>query len=768
MVFPSDSVGCLLNASEANTATMFVSGRNFRPGERVELSVVDNQRAWYSGDSVNDATGLTVEGRPDTVQVGADGRFTRAVWAREGQRGGAYDIIARRVDNARRDRRLHPSDIVSFDRETAFLLFLTYPPGGPHMDIAGRPLGGSPYFEFADAFAETGDPVWGAVDPTYVPASHPGGTYAAYYVVNHRSAAQWLADQTLTDVSGGIEIHPVKAGCVNGTDTIIWNAPLVNGQHDVVVEFGTSPANTAAAFSGDGTYDPTVDFLDGAVQVGFTVARDPWELGPIPIGSDSYSDDDYFASLGVVANVDLRAVVRYPATAAGAGTPVAAGTHPLFVIEHGNHGFCRIGGQTHASCPVASRVRNHEGYMRLLDILASHGVIAVSIDAYDLTGVAAQLISERGNLILRHLELWSHMHDATTHTTYPDFFAGRFAGKVDLSRIGVSGHSRGGEASVASFMINAASANPFSITSVSSIAPVDGQAYTLPAVPYFVILPSADCDVSSLSGQRIYDRAGGATDAATKSAIVVYGANHNFFNTVWAADGDDCFTLPRDDYIAAAAQQRIGEAYLAGFHLSSLMGSVVYEDLLRHGLTFPSVAGYKIHGERHEASHRKLVNGGVPAGLVGSGGATLGTSTNPSPHSTTATLVTWPTSSGVVTYTVPAAQRDASTFEVLSFRAAQASTMMGGVTAANVNFRIELVGGAVTRGVYVGQFDLLPPRYLHPEGNVHTVMTTVRIPLHSFIMNNSGLPLGSIETIRLSIFSPTAGAIHVDDIEFAR
>jgi hypothetical protein len=769
MVFPYDSAGCLTNAAETGQADMFVSGRNFTPGEELELSVVRNQRAWYVGDRVVDLTGGAGGGAPERVRVGPDGRFTARLWPRGNQFNGAFDIVAQRLRD--RPNQLNPNldwrDIVSFGSETAFLLFLNYPPGGPHMDLAGRPLGSSPYFEFSDAFAETSDPVWGAVDPTYVPAGHPGGTYAAYYVVNHRTAAQWAANATLTDVSNGIEIHPVKSSCVNGTDTIIWPAPLALGPYDVVVEFGSAPASTAASFTGDATYNPAVDFLDGAVQTGFRVARDPYELGPFAIGSDSYSQDDYFPTMGNALNVDLRAVVRYPATTAGAGTPVAAGAHPIFLIQHGNHGICTTAG-THASCPVANRVKNHEGYMRLLDILASHGVIAVSIDAYDLTGVFTQWIAERGELILRHLELWSHMNNTGQFTSYPDFFAGRFAGKVDLTRISISGHSRGGEASVNAYMQNLTRPNPFAIGSVSSIAPVDGQLHTLPAVPYYVLLPAGDCDVDQLSGQRIYDRAGsGVSDATTKSATYVYGANHNFFNTVWANDGDECGSLPRQDYIAKANQQRIGEALLAGFHRANLLGESVYDDLLRGGLIFPSTAGYKIYPIRHETNHTKLLSGPLAAGLVGAGGATLTTVNNPVPHSTTVTRVAWPNSAGTLTYTVPAGQVDASGFEVLAFRVAQ-TTDPANPAGANQNFQVELVGGGVTRGFYAGQFDIIPPRYTHPEGYPHTVMTTVRVPLHSFIMNNSGLTLNNVDTIRFRFNNPATGNIYVDDIEFSR
>ena len=248
------------------------------------------------------------------------------------------------------------------------------------------------------------------------------------------------------------------------------------------------------------------------------------------------------------------------------------------------------------------------GYMGLLDRLASNGIIAVSIDAYDLTGFVPQLIPERSNLILKHMELWSHMNNGATFPSYPDFFSGRFAGHVDMNKISVSGHSRGGEASVGAYVRNLASAAPFSIHSVSSIAPVDGLGFVLPDVPYFVILPAADGDVCELNGQRIYDRAGSTlspVDSTTKSGIYVYGASHNFFNTIWAADGDDG-AAGRDDFIPAADQQRLGEAYLIAYARTQLNCEAVYDDMLRGKLQFPSFAGRKIFPIRHEKQNSKF------------------------------------------------------------------------------------------------------------------------------------------------------------------
>ena len=780
MIYPSDKNGCLVSGLQVRDEDdVYVTGRNFAPGTGLEISIVPNQRAWHVGDAIDDVTGSSSSAASKNLTVGASGSFTLRAWDRVTQRRGVYDIVAH--DRSQRTERISPRDIISFGHETALVLYLLYPPGGSNMDIAGRPLGGSPYFEFADSFAETSDPVWGAVDPTYVPMGHTGGNWAAYYVVNHRTVAQWdpmMGGATnLVDVSGGYEVHPVKAGCVNGTDVIIWNPPLTLGQYDVVVDFGSTVANTAAAYMTDADYNSTIDFLDGANQIGFVVAPDPYAMGTHPIGEDSYSVDDFFPTLGSRTNVDLRAVVRYPATMAGVSQPVEAGVHPLFVIEHGNHSSCREanfdcfpmpGGAydtLHTGCPT--RVPNHMGYMGLLNRLASQGIIAVSIDAYDLTGCVPQLNAERSDLILKHLELWSHMHDHATFGTYPDLLGSRFVGHVDMSKISVSGHSRGGEASVGAFMRNM---GVFNIGSVSSIAPVDTAGHILPDVPYFVIVPSGDGDVCTLVGQRIYDRAGGVSNNTTKSAINVYGANHNFFNTVWAADGDEATPL-RDDFIPDVDQQRLGEAWIGAFTRVHLNGEVAYEDMLRGKLRFPSFAGRKIYPERHEKIFSVLENGGN-TGAAG-GTATVMPIASPPRHQTAAIQVGWTSLTGTLTYTVPMAQRDVTGFEVLSFRVAQTNAMTNPM--GSQEFSVELVGGGNTKATYTGHYGQIPHPYHHvtpPTSNCGThdeaLMTTLRIPLHSFIMNNSGVTLNNIDTVRFRFTAISQGEVYVDDIEFSR
>ena len=70
MVFPADSSGCLVNALGVGRADLYVGGRNFTPGEQVEISVVPNQRAWYVNDVVLDVTGTSAAPAPEMATVG--------------------------------------------------------------------------------------------------------------------------------------------------------------------------------------------------------------------------------------------------------------------------------------------------------------------------------------------------------------------------------------------------------------------------------------------------------------------------------------------------------------------------------------------------------------------------------------------------------------------------------------------------------------------------------------------------------------------------
>ncbi len=206
--------------------------------------------------------------------------------------------------------------------------------------------------------------------------------------------------------------------------------------------------------------------------------------------------------------------------------PDGAGPFPLVLIVHGNHT------PTDYSDP---------GYGYLGELLASRGFILVSVDENFINGGLRGESDGRAWMLLKHLEVWKKWNDSVS---------GPFSHKVDMSRIALMGHSRGGEAVGIAAAFNRLSHYPddanvkfnfnFGIKSVFAIAPVDGQykpagIFTpIENVNYVVIHGSHDGDVSSFNGLRTYQRIR-FTDGKPwfKSAWHVYRANHGQWNTVW-------------------------------------------------------------------------------------------------------------------------------------------------------------------------------------------------------------------------------------------
>ncbi len=111
-----------------------------------------------------------------------------------------------------------------------------------------------------------------------------------------------------------------------------------------------------------------------------------------------------------------------------------------------------------------------------------------------------------------------------------------------MTRIGLMGHSRGGDAVTSFIDYNRTRTDGPRYPlrgGVISLAPVDYERKAPYGMPYMSILPFCDGDVSNLQGARFYERSQyiNPGDPFPRIQSSQLGAIHNWYNTVWYADG---------------------------------------------------------------------------------------------------------------------------------------------------------------------------------------------------------------------------------------
>ncbi|HSL76135.1 MAG TPA: hypothetical protein VK867_04255 [Candidatus Limnocylindrales bacterium] len=326
--------------------------------------------------------------------------------------------------------------------------------------------------------------------------------------------------------------------------------------------------------------------------------------------ADAYAD--WFWGFDAT-DLPLNALVWYPAD--------AAGPRPVVIIVHGNHAAAEF---------------SDPGYAYLGEHLASRGYLVASIDENYLNGDAffdygGEEIAVRAWVLLRHLDLFATWDRTPGHPLHD---------LVDLDRVALIGHSRGGEAAVlATMMARDPGLTPQGLPALSTghvraviaIAPSDGM-YRGPGAPvrptaldYLVIQGAHDGDLPGYSGLRTYHRATFGTDPGRiKVAVFSERANHGRFNTVW--DDSDAGPLPswlldRGSLLSPTDQQRLAKTVFAAFLARSLDGSTGYDALFREPRAGRSWLPDDVIETHWETSGRILAHGDDPrldsAGAIG-------------------------------------------------------------------------------------------------------------------------------------------------------
>jgi hypothetical protein len=791
----------MLNSFEDGEREVVLSGFNVRHHGEVRAYLVPSQQEWRTGDPIEpvalrDGSLAVADARP-----AGDGHFRVSLAGAGTIAPGAYDFIVRRIRYGYEDDEdliLRVDDIAT-RRVTGVVIRQEFWAskvvrlGCVNMlQLAGRPLYERPYFRYGDAFAE-GEDVWAAIDPAALPPVKIG-KMVAIYVVASKTAAQWNADTSLTHLAslggnGAVLKIKTQAGCINYNKVLVWPAASTPGAYDIVLDFGNNQSDPML-FAPDNTYTVATppqngDIIDGYMITGFRIVKDPGvytDPAFAYVGGFDYVNDGSLAVIdddGFSTTVPLTARVRFPANIAGATLPsqisAAKASYPMTIIVHGNgHTF--------------------EAYNYLLDHWAANGFIAASIH---LNG--GQTATDRAKV------LFAHINKLKT----------KFGSKA-ANNVGIMGHSRGGEGVATVPRLNQQGGLGHNLNAVISLAPTNqhvNEFIVAPwATPYYVIYGSLDADVTGEGvpplrncGFALYDKA----DGARKAMLFVYGATHDrFLAPPGNVDLDYSWLSPSDrlNALSANAHHAIAQAYMTAYFRQQLLNDPQYGELFTGEWVPPSVAiadggKAKLFSQFREtpgAANRRVVDDfegphtatSWQSSTIGGAVSQAGLVANPtenflyvadntaSPHEASGLVLRWDSPGDKLEFTVPAAQKDVTGFQVLSFRVTQKYDPTGTVNPANTDqdFYVMLRDtGGNERAVRVAKFGRVP--YPHIRGIVwsnpviKSALCTIRVPLHAFTIESAGaqrVNLSQVEKIGFLYQTIPNGEIEIDDVEFSQ
>ncbi|HEU4880745.1 MAG TPA: hypothetical protein VFT45_00830, partial [Longimicrobium sp.] len=563
----------------------------------------------------------------------------------------------------------------------------------------------------------------------------------------------------------------------------------------------------------------TATVLGQAFTRQVAVLADPSLPGPFPVGEHEYpnsidTDNGSITVVSPIGNIVVRrkALVRYPAASAGLDRPVATTKprYPLVFILHGNHRRKRGG-------VFVESFRGHEPLARHL---ASHGYVAVSIDGDDINqhvDAAGPLITQRGEIIRRHIAFMTARN--ATHRL--------FRGKLDLSRIGLIGHSRGGEGVVAAQSQNVSGGLGLGIKALVSIAPTTAMGLT-PAAPYLVLYGSSDGDVSaeddSVNPFVLYDAA-----PPPKAMWFIHGAIHNRFST--NADWQIPLLIDNDDgrMLSLAQHQSIALGFCRAFMERQVLDDAAFDLFFDHGERPASVSAVEMHPQVRVPGARVVDNFEQPApdltvpleqqladraatntltlAVTGpdlslpeprqpGSPAFAGPLTEASlkladtaffPHATSGALLAW--SSATAQYRTELGGVDATSFQVLSFRVGQRHASPRNTPGAAQDFFVVLTdSGGRTAEVQVSTRATIPAPFVrhdhaglgHPTipgsaifwspdvpALTRSPLRTVRLRLDDFKAANPALDMTTLQRVTFAFRQTPQGEIAIDDIEFS-
>jgi hypothetical protein len=487
------------------------------------------------------------------------------------------------------------------------------------------------------------------------------------------------------------------------------------------------------------------------------ITSNPAGLNLFPVGHTEYSDG------GAV-----EGTVYYPAEDDGKNQPfnkrlTKLGRTPIVFMAHGNH------------CPASDP--SHLGYDYFQADLAKMGIIAVSVDCNALNcgaGDGVKNIEERADLIIDSIRHFQSLDSDITSL---------FFQRIDFTRLGLMGHSRGGDAVVT--VASVISLSGVNIRGVLALAPTNfrfwGRMSTIQSKghAFMTLLPAGDGDVTANNGAQFYDQ---ATPGPFKSQLYVHFTNHNFFNRQWLFDDGD-----GPPVVSRAEHERILTAYGCAFYRNVLLGHATerylagYEKpggvLSQHvHLSFMKEGQMTVdhHDDgntigKNSLSMRTAMSGGsadeFPFAQGPLGGPAPG-AFNDSFFGLTIGLVVRPGRTGRL-FRSEVGELDLTKTEIW-IRAAEVVARQGVVPAGASGFQLgmEDVNG-LTVFVDVDLVGGLPRPYLHPL-MTKSMLNTIRFKADCFKVGNRRLSLTKVRALLIACNRRDERALAFDDMQIVK
>ena len=538
----------------------------------------------------------------------------------------------------------------------------------------------------------------------------------------------------------------------------------------------------------------------------YAVSKDEYNLGDLAFKPASFPD-----------SVEVRGSVHYP-------TSLTGGPFPVLVFLHGRHEtIFQTSNPSNSGLgwpppPGWESITSYEGYDTLARLMASHGYIVISISANAINATDNSTgdygMYGRGELIQHHLDLWN-----TWNTLGGGPFGSRFVGKLDLQNVGTMGHSRGGEGVVFNALLNRTLGSPYGIKAILTLAPVDFFRRVLNGIPLMNIAPYCDGDVSNIQGVHFYDdaRYNDPSDTTPKYSVLMMGANHNFYNSVWtpglypAGTADDW-----NDYVgsteafcgtAGAGSKRLTPAkqevslisYAAAFYRQFLGHEMTFTAILQVEDIIPPVSSRldtnqvfvsyhpaltkRLDLNRIDSTSRLVTNtlsdsvrqNGLLIGTICGGGLSMAScgisgGSGKEPHKGNSSTIglaqmnmKWDNPTDYYQNNIPVAFQDLRNYKNIQFRAAvNFAEYLGG---PDLNYSIQIADSfGNVASVRVSRYT--KAMFFQPGstgGLLPKIMfNTISIPLSDF----TGINITKVKSVRFLYNQSAAGAILISDLTF--